>query len=64
MTYKIQKMGIFATYKTREQLEAYIEKHIPKEKALLYLGMGLTWNYLAHKLEEHNKKVEAQKNGG
>lgn len=55
---KIEKVSLFWTPRSQEQLIDYIEKLNGSEKALAYLIMGITWNlcsYLTNEDETHKE---------
>ena len=49
----IQGTSMYHTYKTQEELEKYIDSHIPSEAILLHTGMGLAVNMIVHLMCEH-----------
>jgi len=56
---KLKKAPLIYTYKTQEDLIKYFDTHSGTEKAMLYLGSALTWNMLAHMLENQDDEPEA-----
>ena len=46
--HRLQPIGLYYTYETVEELQAYIQQLSGEERALAYLIMGLTWNTCAH----------------
>ena len=49
---KLQKAPFVFTYETQKELNEYFDMHSNEEKRMLYLGSALTWNMLAHMLEQ------------
>ena len=49
---KLQKAPFVYTHKTQKELNEYFDIHSNEEKRMLYLGSALTWNMLAHMLEQ------------
>ena len=50
---KLKKTPFVHTYKTQEELIEYFDMHSSnEEKRMLYLGSALTWNMIAHMLEQ------------
>ena len=49
---KLQKAPFIYTHKTQKELNEYFDMHNDEEKRMLYLGSALTWNMLAHMLEQ------------
>ena len=47
------KAGLFATYKTQEELQDYFSQYSGNEAFLLQLGSNLTWNWFAHILKDY-----------
>ena len=45
--------NIYATYKSQEELQAYIDMHRPEEAILLLTGWGLAVNLIVHLMTEH-----------
>ena len=52
-TVKLSTSGLFATFKTQEELRNYIESHsVAEERRLLWLGVMFGSNYTAHQVNE------------
>jgi len=52
-TVKLSGSGLFATFKTQEELRDYIESHsVAEERRLLWLGVMFGSNYVAHQVNE------------
>ena len=51
LTFK--KVGLFATYKTQEELQDYFKKFHGNEQFLIQLGSNLTWNWFVHILKDY-----------
>ena len=52
-TVKLSGSGLFATFKTQEELRNYIESHsVAEERRLLWLGVMFGSNYVAHQVNE------------
>jgi len=52
-TVKLSGSGLFATFKTQEELRNYIESHsVAEERRLLWLGVMFGSNYTAHQVNE------------
>ena len=49
---KLKKAPFVPTHKTQEELNEYFDMHNNEEKRMLYLGSALTWNMIAHMLEQ------------
>ena len=49
---KLQGSNLFRTFKTQKELSEYIEKHIPEEKRLLWLGVMFGMNFVANQVNE------------
>jgi len=49
---KLQGSKMFRTFKTQKELSDYIEQHIPEEKRLLWLGVMIGSNFVAHHVNE------------
>jgi len=49
---KLQGSNLFHTFKTQKELSEYIEKHIPEEKRLLWLGVMFGMNFVANQVNE------------
>ena len=45
--------NIYATYKTKEDLQKYVDLHRPEEAVLLLTGWGLAVNLIVHLMTEH-----------
>ena len=52
---KIEKMGLFATFKTSKEMADYFNQFIPEERRLLYMGAAFMNNLIAHHLDENQK---------
>lgn len=50
----ISKMGIFHTPKSADEIVEWINRHAPEERAHLMTVMGMTWNFLAQAVTDHN----------
>ena len=48
----LEKAHLVATYETQKELNDYFDIHNDDEKRMLYLGSALTWNMIAHMLEQ------------
>ena len=48
-----QKAGLFATYKTQEELQDYFKQFNGNEQFLVQLGSNLTWNWFVHILKDY-----------
>ena len=57
---KLQKSPFIYTHKTQKELNEYFDMHNDEEKRMLYLGSALTWNMIAHLLEEKTAEVLIQ----
>ena len=50
---KLQGSNLFATFKTEKELKDYIESHsLAEERRLLWLGVMVGGNYIAHQVNE------------
>ena len=49
---KLKKAPFIYTHKTQEELNEYFDRYDDEAKRLLYLGSALTWNMIAHMLEQ------------
>ena len=49
----IKGSNIYATYKSQEELQAYVDMHRPEEAILLLTGWGLAVNLIVHLMTEH-----------
>ena len=56
--FTLQGSGLFATFDD-DQLQKYVEQHIPKEKRMLWLGIMLGQNNLVNKI--NNKYTITEK---
>ena len=52
---KLEKVHLVATYETQKELNDYFDIHNDDERRMLYLGSALTWNMIAHMLEQQDK---------
>jgi hypothetical protein len=50
---KIGKNNFVVTFKTEDEVVEYMNRHIPEERRLLWLGFFIANNYIAQRLEEH-----------
>lgn len=57
----LKEIGIFATYETVEELQAYIDQFSGSEKVIANMVMGLTWNTCAHIVNQTAEPVKAYK---
>ena len=48
------KAGLFATYKTQEELQDYFSQYSGNDYVLVQLGSNLTWNWFAHILKDYD----------
>lgn len=48
----IGKMNLFATPNSIKDIEDWIERHCPEERAHLYTAMYMTWNYLSEVVKQ------------
>ncbi len=49
---RIETSNWFVTFKTHEQVTEYINRHIPEEKRLLWMGFMMGSNYTANQVNE------------
>ena len=54
---KIEKMGLFATFKTSKEMADYFNQHIPEERRLLWMGAAFINNLIAHILTEDDNQM-------
>ena len=57
----LKEVDIFATYKSAEELQAYIDQFSGSEKVIANMVMGLTWNTCAHLVNQTAEPVKAHK---
>jgi len=48
----IKEIPLYATFTSQDALLAYIESQPSRDRAVMTLAMGLTWNLIAHLLAE------------
>ncbi len=53
-TLKVQKMALFHTPESPDDITEWINRFPPEERAALFHVMGMTWNFLAQAIEDHN----------
>ena len=60
---KLQENSMFATFKTKEQVENQISAHCGEEQFLIWLGFFYANNFIAHimneQIDEHRAELEA-----
>ncbi len=52
--------SLYATYKSQDELQKYIDMHRPEEAILLLTGWGLAVNLIVHLMTEHGGKAISQ----
>jgi hypothetical protein len=55
----MKTMGLFSTPKSQDELIDYIEGLAGSEKALAWVIFGMTWNMIAHQINDAKEEVEA-----
>ena len=50
----IKKMGLFATPTSQQDITDWIEKFPAEQRIALLTVMGMTWNFLAQAVDDHN----------
>lgn len=55
---KIQEMGLVATPKSQDDINAWIERHTPEDRLHLYTAAYMMWNFLAAKVNAYEEKQE------
>ena len=53
---KIGKNNFVVTFKTEDEVVEYMNRHIPEERRLLWLGFFIANNYIAQWLEDREEK--------
>ena len=56
---KLGKNNFVVTFKTEDEVGEYMNRHIPEERRLLWLGFFIANNYIAQRLED--EKIELKK---
>ena len=56
---KLGKNNFVVTFKTEVEVVEYMNRHIPEERRLLWLGFFIANNYIAQRLED--EKIELKK---
>ncbi len=56
----IRGSNLYATYKSQDELQKYIDMHRPEEAILLLTGWGLAVNLIVHLMTEHGGKAISQ----
>jgi hypothetical protein len=51
----IKEIGLFATPKSWDELQAWIEGHSPEERAHLYTAACMAWNLASSIMNEKDK---------
>tara|TARA_R100000988_G_C3860273_1_gene98982 strand:+ start:328 stop:510 length:183 start_codon:yes stop_codon:yes gene_type:complete len=59
---KLGKNNFVVTFKTEDEVVEYINRHIPEERSLLWLGFFIANNYIAQRLEDDQIELEKKKN--
>jgi predicted CoA-binding protein len=49
---KLGKNNFVVTFKTEDEVVEYMNRHIPEERRLLWLGFFIANNYIAQRLED------------
>lgn len=57
----LKEIGIFATYKSVEELQDYINTFSGNERVIANIVMGCTWNTCAHLVNQTSEPVKAYK---
>jgi len=52
MTIKLELSNFVVTFKTQDEVVEYINRHIPEEKRLLWLGFMIGSNYTANQVNK------------
>ena len=52
MTIKLQTNNFVVTFDTEEEVVEYINRHIPEEKRLLWLGFMIGSNYVGNQVNQ------------
>lgn len=55
----IKEMPLFATFTTQDDLLSFIESHSGRDRAVMTVAMGLTWNLIAHLLSEAHREADS-----
>jgi len=58
---KLEKNGFVVTFKTEAEVVEYMNRHIPEEKRLLYLGFFIANNYIAARMEAEGLEIVKKK---
>ena len=48
----IQEMTLFNTPESQDEITRWIELHPPEDRTAMFVVMGMTWNFLAKKVNE------------
>jgi len=49
---RIQEMTLFNTPESQDEITRWIELHPPEDRTAMFVVMGMTWNFLAKKVNE------------
>ena len=49
---KLGKNNFVVTFKTEDEVVEYMNRHIPEERRLLWLGFFIANNYISQRLED------------
>ena len=58
---KLGKNNFVVTFKTEDEVVEYMNRHIPVERRLLWLGFFIANNYISHRLEEDGVDITPRK---
>ena len=53
----IEPQGLFATPKSVDELQKWIELHPPQDRIHLYTASGMTWNVLAESMNDYGDEL-------
>ena len=59
---KLGKNNFVVTFKTEDEVVEYMNRHIPEERRLLWLGFFIANNYIAQRLEDEGVSLLQQSN--
>jgi len=48
----MEPIGLFATPKTQDELQAMLDCYTGEQRVIAYIAMGITWNYLAQEINK------------
>ena len=57
---KLGKNNFVVTFKTEDEVVEYMNRHIPEEQRLLWLGFFIANNYIAQRLEDEKINLQPQ----